>query len=160
MAHAFCAAGGFAAGTAQSVEHQRLSGQSYCFSASMPAVLTITAIEGILKLQSKPEIMTNLKINSILLRKALQQVKGIVLDGPIDSPLIHVRLESENVDDIRRIVRVAREAGLLLTRAKYVDSDLENTPGPSIRICSSAAFSAVEMKQIVETLKSTLKSCL
>lgn len=39
LSNAFCSAGGICAGSREIVEHQRLSGQSYTFSASMPALV-------------------------------------------------------------------------------------------------------------------------
>lgn len=39
--------GGFCAGPSFVIDHQRLSGQGYCFSASLPPLLAVAAETGI-----------------------------------------------------------------------------------------------------------------
>ena len=47
LGHAFGATGGFCAGSTMITDHQRLGGQAYCFSASLPALLTAFALAAI-----------------------------------------------------------------------------------------------------------------
>jgi serine palmitoyltransferase len=47
LEHAFGAVGGFCAGRADIIEHQRLYGDGYCFSASAPSCLTVAAMKAI-----------------------------------------------------------------------------------------------------------------
>ena len=47
LEHAFGSTGGFCAGRADIIEHQRLYGDGYCFSASAPSCLTIAASKAI-----------------------------------------------------------------------------------------------------------------
>ena len=54
LEHAFSAVGGFVAGRADIIEHQRLYGDGYCFSASAPASLTVAAYKAIEFLQTDP----------------------------------------------------------------------------------------------------------
>jgi len=63
LAGPLCAGGGFCAGTEEVVEHQRLSANSYTFSAALPAMLATTASETLRILQEQPETITNLKEN-------------------------------------------------------------------------------------------------
>ena len=53
LEHAFGAVGGFCAGRADIIEHQRLYGDGYCFSASAPASLTIAATKAIEFIQTE-----------------------------------------------------------------------------------------------------------
>ena len=52
LAGPLCAGGGFCAGTAEVIEHQRISSLSYTYSAALPAMLATTASETITLLQT------------------------------------------------------------------------------------------------------------
>ena len=110
LANAFGASGGFCAGSKEIVEHQRLSGQAYTFSASLPAMLAITAIEGINYVQNNSDALVRLKQNSekmlTMLTKAFEG-QGLAVLGCPDSPVIHVRPEvpSENREDDERFLQ-------------------------------------------------------
>lgn len=52
LEHAFGSTGGFCAGRADIIEHQRLYGDGYCFSASAPSCLTVAATKAIEFLES------------------------------------------------------------------------------------------------------------
>ncbi len=56
-------AGGFCAGSRTVVDHQRINGPSFVFSASMPALLAVSASEGINILRSTPSIFETLQDN-------------------------------------------------------------------------------------------------
>ncbi|GBP19499.1 Serine palmitoyltransferase 1 [Eumeta japonica] len=60
LEHSFASIGGFCAGTHFIVEHQRLSGLGYCFSASLPPMLTQAAISGLDIIEQKPSILQEL----------------------------------------------------------------------------------------------------
>ena len=53
LEHAFGAVGGFCAGRGDIIEHQRLYGDGYCFSASAPACLTTAAYKAIEFIQTE-----------------------------------------------------------------------------------------------------------
>lgn len=52
MSAALGSVGGFCAGRSYVIDHQRLSGQGYCFSASLPPLLANAAITSLGKLSS------------------------------------------------------------------------------------------------------------
>ena len=54
LAGPLCAGGGFCAGAAEIVEHQRISALAYTFSAALPAMLATTASEVLAMLASPP----------------------------------------------------------------------------------------------------------
>lgn len=54
LAGPLCAGGGFCAGSAEIVEHQRISAAAYTFSAALPAMLAVTASEVLAMLGSTP----------------------------------------------------------------------------------------------------------
>ena len=56
-----CAGGGFCAGSAEIVEHQRISAASYTFSAALPAMLATTASEVLMMLQTNEGLISQLR---------------------------------------------------------------------------------------------------
>ncbi len=70
MSNAIGAAGGFVCGSEEVVEHQRLSGQAYVFSASMPAMLAVSAIEAINIMENEGlKLMSQFKENISVFRQ-------------------------------------------------------------------------------------------
>lgn len=59
LENAFCSFGGFCAGSSYIVDHQRLAGQGYCFSASLPPLQTRVATQALQLLIEKPDIVRN-----------------------------------------------------------------------------------------------------
>lgn len=71
LAGPLCAGGGFCAGSADIVEHQRISSAAYTFSAALPAMLATTASETIALLQDNQEPITTLRDNIKVMRQQL-----------------------------------------------------------------------------------------
>ena len=63
LAGPLCAGGGFCAGRAVAVEHQRINSPSYTYSAALPAMMATTASETITLLQTNPEVMHQCREN-------------------------------------------------------------------------------------------------
>ncbi len=68
--------GGFCAGKRYIIDHQRLSGLGYCFSASVPPMMASAAIEALHVMESSPTILTRLKENISLLHQLLKQLSS------------------------------------------------------------------------------------
>ena len=102
MTNGFCGAGGFCTGSHAVVDHQRLGGLSYIFSASMPAMLAVAASEAISYLQSNPLVLDELHENSRAIYSALETVPNIRLSGDksVGTPLIHLRLSNAIAEKI------------------------------------------------------------
>lgn len=71
LAGPLCAGGGFCAGSADIVEHQRISSAAYTFSAALPAMLATTASETIALLQDNQEPIITLRDNIKVMRQQL-----------------------------------------------------------------------------------------
>ncbi|KAJ3088446.1 serine palmitoyltransferase component [Quaeritorhiza haematococci] len=77
MSNALGAAGGFVCGSNEIVEHQRLSGLAYTFSASLPAMLAVSAIEGLKALESESDVLlTRLRENAATFRATVLGLGG------------------------------------------------------------------------------------
>ncbi|KAH8112777.1 serine palmitoyltransferase [Phellopilus nigrolimitatus] len=90
IANTLCSAGGFCAGSHVVVEHQRINGTSFVFSAAMPALLAVSASEGINILTSTPSILVGLQENVRVLRSVLERLDCITVASHPASPIIHV----------------------------------------------------------------------
>ncbi|KAJ7229180.1 serine palmitoyltransferase [Mycena pura] len=90
MAIGLCAAGGFCAGSQTVVDHQQINGPSFVFSASMPALLAVSASEGIEILRSTPSILTRLQQNIRVARSILDELECITIPSHPASPIIHM----------------------------------------------------------------------
>ena len=75
--NALASIGGFCAGEREIVDHQRLSGLGYCFSASLPPFLASAAAGalGVLE-RDAPSLLPALAGNAALLRRQLADVPG------------------------------------------------------------------------------------
>ena len=64
--------GGFCAGKSYIIDHQRLSGLGYCFSASMPPMMSSAAIEALHVMEKSPDMFVKLRHNAERMRELLQ----------------------------------------------------------------------------------------
>ncbi|EKM57129.1 uncharacterized protein PHACADRAFT_254708 [Phanerochaete carnosa HHB-10118-sp] len=96
LANGLTACGGFCAGSHIVVNHQRINGTSFVFSAAMPPLLSVAASEGINILRSTPSILSTLQENIRAIRSILDRVDCIAIPAHPASPMIHlyVRLPS------------------------------------------------------------------
>lgn len=76
MSGTLASIGGFCAGRSYVIDHQRLSGQGYCYSASLPPLLATAAITSLDVLESGEgrDLLSKLRDNAATVRKALQKV--------------------------------------------------------------------------------------
>ncbi|KAI9366107.1 pyridoxal phosphate-dependent transferase [Zopfochytrium polystomum] len=182
MANALCAGGGFCAGTREIVEHQRLSGLAYTFSASLPAIVAVSALEALHIIETTgPALLSQLRENTSVLRATL--LKGlppsVALSCDSDaqpnaaSPLLHLSLrarlspggaaatgreEEERV--LQDAVDAAQKDGVLVARAKYVLAQERGAPVPSIRIAACAGLTKKETEKAAATLREAVKKTL
>ena len=70
---ALASVGGFCAGKRYIIDHQRLSGLGYCFSASVPPMMAAAAIESIKIMESSTDKVTRLQTNVKRLRELLSK---------------------------------------------------------------------------------------
>ncbi|KAG7089822.1 hypothetical protein E1B28_011470 [Marasmius oreades] len=94
VAIGLCAAGGFCAGSQIVVDHQRINGPAFVFSASMPPLLAVSGSEGINILRSSPSILDTLQQNVQAARSILDRVESITIPSHPASPIIHIHLRT------------------------------------------------------------------
>lgn len=179
LATAICGSGGFCAGSVEIVDHQRLSGLAYCFSASMPAMLAVSASEAFRMLQQQPALLKELaergaSFRAILTHKSLDNY--IYLDSTdmnINAPFFHIRVKDTYLrlhlqDNETKVSREAEERllqdvvdecayqGVLVTRAKYVYEQELRCPKPSIKISVTIGLTKKENEKAANVVKSAI----
>ncbi|KAI7879054.1 PLP-dependent transferase [Lichtheimia hyalospora FSU 10163] len=176
MSNALCASGGFCAGNEQVVDHQRLSGLAYCFSASIPAMLAVSASEGLKYIQENPQMLRDLTDRARAFRQTLthKSLENLIEMSSPDlhspAPFFHIRInptflksrsrdghEFSREDEERLLQDVVDECaaqGVLLTRAKYVYEQERNCPRPSIKVYVTIGLSKKENDKAAGVVKS------
>jgi len=94
VANGLNAGGGFCAGSRIVIDHQRINGPSFVFSAALPALLAVSASEGINILRNTPSILSTLQENIRAIRVVLERVDCITIPSHPASPIIHIHVRS------------------------------------------------------------------
>ncbi|XP_055332249.1 serine palmitoyltransferase 1-like [Paramacrobiotus metropolitanus] len=162
LEHSLGSTGGFCCGSSFIIDHQRLSGLGYCFSASLPPLLASAASAALDIVANKPEMFEQLEVVSLAMHKRLSNIPGLVLDSWDASPIKHLRLQNPNgtleeqYETLNRIVEhVFQNSRVVILTAKYSPDELIPVT-PSIRVIVNVDLSEDEMDQAVDDLK---KSC-
>ncbi|XP_063852350.1 serine palmitoyltransferase 1-like isoform X2 [Scylla paramamosain] len=161
-------AGGFCVGTKFVVEHQRLSGLGYCFSASLPPMLAAASIKAVELLEREgPELVEALQRACTHTHTALTATlpDSVEVGGDEISPIKHLRLTRPCSDDeaeviLRQVVQQAQEEGVALTVAAYLRAQEREAPRPSIRVSVSAALSQEEIENAVGAISRAFQKVL
>lgn len=179
LANALCGSGGFCAGSVEVIDHQRLSGSAYCFSASMPAMLAVSASEAFRIIEQQPALLKELAERVLAFRQALthKSLEPYIFleaaDTNSPSPFFHIRineayLEAHTLDNEDSVSREAEERllqdvvdecayqGILVTRSKYVYDQEQNCPKPSIKISVTTGLTKKENDKAASIVKSAI----
>jgi 7-keto-8-aminopelargonate synthetase-like enzyme len=88
--------GGFCVGPREVVDHQRLSGAGYCFSASAPPYLCASASAALRALEAEPALAVQLQSKAMALHQALERAfagsGALALASHVLSPVKHLRI--------------------------------------------------------------------
>ncbi|KAF5895910.1 serine palmitoyltransferase 1 [Clarias magur] len=140
MENAVGSIGGFCCGRSFVIDHQRLSGQGYCFSASLPPMLATAAIEALNIMEEDPEIFTVLREKCNCVHKALRGIPGLKVVGESFAPALHLQLENStgsresDMKTLRFIVDYCLDRHIALTQARYLDKEERFLPPPSMKV--------------------------
>jgi serine palmitoyltransferase len=168
--------GGFCAGDREIVDHQRLSGAGYCFSASLPpylasagtAALAIISAEG--GERSKKARSNAQRFRSGVLNAKISNLKVVGGAESATSPLVHLRLDPAPATHanypagdllLQHLVEdCLNKEGVLFTVSKYSNLEAAYRPPPSIRIALSAAHTFDDVDQAIAALTASAKRIL
>jgi serine palmitoyltransferase len=175
VANGLNSGGGFCAGSRHIVEHQRINGTSFVFSAALPAILAASASEGINILRNTPSILSTLQENIRAIRNVLERVDCITIPSHAASPIIHIyarnqapavaattksanhtQLSFDIATEERMLQDIVDEAlaqGVWITRARRLRGQEVVEARPSIRLAVSAALSRKECERAAGVVK-------
>lgn len=166
LGNALATVGGICAGDREIVDHQRLSGLGYCFSASLPPYLASAAVAALDVLEGAAgrERMRQLHDAARAFRAAAAAIPGLRVVGGEESgasPLVHLRLDPPPASPadydagdllLQRVVQDCLDsARVLFCVAKYSPLEQQREP-PSIRVAVSAAHSPADIARAVAAL--------
>lgn len=149
--------GGFCVGTSFVIEHQRLSGLGYCFSASLPPLLTSAAITSLDIMESHPQMFKTLKNNCVAIDIGLKEIKCLECQSFSESPVKHVYLKEKRDCLLEQkllstISEKCIENNLAIITPVYLETERE-VPRPSLRICISALLNENDINFALDVLK-------
>ncbi|XP_067678319.1 serine palmitoyltransferase 1-like [Haliotis asinina] len=158
--------GGFCCGRKYVVDHQRLSGLGYCFSASLPPMLASAATQALSILDNNPGLLVQLEENSKLMHKGLSKLEGFCVVGDPIAPIKHVRL-SEPSDDrdldmktLQMIVDHSMMQGVALTLARYLEKEEHILPCPSIRVSVNCRLDKTEIDRVLSVMTASVNKVM
>ena len=170
LSNSLGAAGGFCAGDKNTNDHQVLSSQAYCYSASLPAFLAAGAIVSLKKLsQNGQEIALNLSENIKTFRKEFTPYPPhMELLGSNSSPLLYLAFNENfeaSLDEQNEILKktvneMKNEHKVLLAMFKTAEKDEKLKYRPMIKITISAGYAPEEVAEFAAQLREITNKCV
>jgi serine palmitoyltransferase len=161
------AVGGITVGDDEVVDHQRLSGAGYCFSASAPPFVAKAAMDSCRVIVEEGEQLRKVLVKNVAsLRKGIESVKGIELWGGDErSPLVFFRLtgefeEEERARKTKELARAIVKGGVSVVCSsdykKASERFLIAKPGDNVRLTVNVCLT----KKMIEDAVGVIKRCV
>ncbi|GAB5036569.1 serine palmitoyltransferase 1 [Nannochloropsis oceanica] len=182
ISHALGSVGGMCVGTHEVVDHQRLSGAGYCYSASAPPFTSSAAIAALELLEKEPGLVAKLQENASFLSRNLRKIPGLEVRSEEVSPILHVGLTQEGgwggrkyeQEILREVSRGCVAGGYAVVTSKVTCLVEEREGGrggeragggvalalPSLRLTVSAAHSQAELQGAVNVIRKVVGAAL
>ncbi|XP_035713693.1 serine palmitoyltransferase 1-like [Folsomia candida] len=158
LQHAMAAFGGFIVGPSFVVDHQRISGLGYCFSASLPPLLAGVGIKSLSLMEKNPLMVLDLQEKCKFFHKTLRTLDHFRVIGHELAPIKHIvlkdpfvkRTNEETSSVISQIILfVKEEYKIALVKPSYLEKQEASIPTPSIRIAVNRLLTRDEIKIVV-----------
>ncbi|KAK3089463.1 hypothetical protein FSP39_003823 [Pinctada imbricata] len=166
LENAIGSSGGFCCGKKYVIDHQRLSGLGYCFSASLPPMLATAAIQSLKLIEEDPNMLVNLRENCEKVHEKLSQIEGMMVVGEPIAPIKHLRLadldmeRNLDINTLQKIADHARENGVALTLARFLESEEHKLPAPSIRVSVNSQLTDEEINKTADLISQACQAVL
>lgn len=160
--------GGGCVGTREVVDHQRLSGSGYCFSASAPPFLFAASVETLHQLEERgPDLLAALRSNIQALIAGINNLPHVHVVSSNESPILHVALDQSStfVEDERifdAIAKACLQRGVAVTALSFdgkLLKEMLRTNGSlqaTLRLNVNASLTSSAVKKILKELKSAI----
>ncbi|XP_017469677.1 PREDICTED: serine palmitoyltransferase 1 isoform X1 [Rhagoletis zephyria] len=166
MENSLATIGGFCVGSHFIVEHQRLSGLGYCFSASLPPLLTQAAISALDRFESQPKMFTELQVISGKVQEVFGKLSKLKLHGSELSPVKHLYIaeQRENADMERELLtEIANKCitrGVAVIESRYLENLEKHTIRHSIRITVNRLLTDNDINHAFDVIESVTNEVL
>ena len=157
--------GGVTIGNEEVVDHQRLSGAGYCFSASSPPFTASAAIKSLEQLDTVPSILESCQKNRAYFYKGLTDLIQTSLDGKVVlvsdelSPMFFLELAEPSTDPAGTMIAIETkclEQGLAVQSTSRAAHG--NAMPPALRLNVSGALTEKDMKDALVILRKVISS--
>ncbi len=161
LSNSLGAAGGFCVGDKNIIDHQVLSSQAYCYSASLPAFLAAAGIVNIHRLsQEGSQLADRLAANVAAFRATFAPYpKGMEILGTTTSPLLYLTFSGSSSLSLeakrkfmKSLVSDLQKHDFLVCLKKSVGQDEKFKQPPMLKITISAAHSLEQVKSFASVL--------
>ena len=155
--------GGVCVGSEEVVDHQRLSGAGYCFSASAPPFLASAAIASLKRIRNNPALLESVRRNRDAIYRSLcassfplEVVSDdlsamIFLELPEQGADMTAEEQVQILDGIRD--RCLRQGVAIVSTGDHAMGNLHSPPPPALRLTVSAVHSEDEVEKAVQVVK-------
>lgn len=154
--------GGVCAGTREIVDHQRLSGAGYCYSASSAPFLNAGALVTLKLLQENPSVIENLQRVSAAVRDEVGKISQFSLVTNENTPIVHLQLaETFDIQKEKAIIEgiqqecIKHGLGLATSFSSMLKSHCDLRP--TIKICVKVTWDSAQIKKLGTVLKAAAK---
>mmetsp|Transcript_7995 Transcript_7995/g.8823 ORF Transcript_7995/g.8823 Transcript_7995/m.8823 type:complete len:594 (+) Transcript_7995:115-1896(+) len=158
--------GGVTVGNEDVVDHQRLSGAGYCYSASAPPFTACAAVASLRLLKDQPELVQRLQSNIRYTYERLKtrdknftQKAKLVVTSDSRSPIIVMQLDRESIYEtaiMSGIMRECLQRGVAVVASTRQDtstsSHMRMELAPCIRITVSVLHTKDDTNKMIDTL--------
>lgn len=166
LENALCAFGGFCAGSSYVIDHQRLAGTGYCFSASLPPLQTRAALESLKIIRENPLIIKNAQE---VFKYAHEKLSNLSVLNNISHPLSPIKVLMLNThsslingapdykDDEKILTKMCSEIfkseRIAITVARYLNDEEMTNLAASVRLNINACLSSDDIDRIFLALE-------
>jgi serine palmitoyltransferase len=164
MDTALSSVGGVCIGSREIVDHQRLSGAGYCFSASLAPFLCAGAVAALKKIQSEPVLISKFQSVAKKLTEVLSKVPKMVLLAKDTTGIVHLSLATklsavEESRVLKEITEKALQNGVAVTTSKYSVLHSKSLR-PSIMVCANVNWTDETIKKIGDSITKAVNSTI
>ncbi|BGP55668.1 hypothetical protein JCM8202_003842 [Rhodotorula sphaerocarpa] len=156
MANGLASGGGFCAGSANVVLHQRINSPASVFSASLPPLLAVSASEAISLLSvpagSPSHPLTNLPANVAALRAILDPIRTLEIPSAEASPVIHLYV-AQSVLDARGHGATTGPDGASPGRTRARSHSAVSHPAPAPTMSGPAGLAQITQQAALEKMR-------
>lgn len=169
MDAALASVGGVCVGTREIVDHQRLAGAGYCFSAAAPPFLSAAALVSLHTLRTDRSAWQALQGVVARMAAELDQVAGLRRVSSDPTPVMHMclaeKLEfSEERAVLAAMARRIERSGVAVSQLRFAAEDVKRMQGAgqreSLRFIAHAGLLPEELKRAVASVRTAVREVL